>query len=142
MIELTLGAIAAALIARALNRAEEKAVDESEGALRQLVEFVRGRLFGIDDEKGSAALERVKDAPDSPSRVEGLARLLDERADSEPEFRHELKTLVEEAQGAGVDVEGAVQSAFGSQIVQNSNVSDSEINIFFGSSSQPRRITD
>jgi hypothetical protein len=132
MIELALGAAVAALIAKALDRAGEKAVDQGEGAVRRLVELVRGRLSETDDEEGTKALERVEDAPDSPSRVEALARLLGERAKDNPELRRELAALVEEAEGSGIDVGGIVQATYGDQSPQLGVVSNSEVKISYG----------
>ncbi len=145
MIELTLGALAAALVAKAVDRAQDKAVDQAQGVLGRLVELVRGRLSSSHEGGGSTALENVEEVADSPSRIEALARLLDEQADEEPGFRDELKALVEEARGAGVDVKSVVQVAYGDQSPQFANVSDSEINISYGgggSSTRPRRISD
>jgi nucleotide-binding universal stress UspA family protein len=140
MIELTLGAIAAALIAKMLDRAGDEAVDQGEGALRTLVEKVRGRLSGAGD-----ALAQVEEVPDSKSRVETLARVIDERAEGDPEFGRELAALVEAAQRAGVDVKSTVQVAYGSQIQQFADIHDSEINISYGAHRDqglPRRISD
>ena len=145
MIEVTLGVLAAALVAKALDRAQGKAVDQGEGALKRLVELVRGRLSGAGDKEGSKALERVEEVPDSKSRIEALALLLEKQVDDEPEFRRELKALVEEAEGAGVDVKSIVQVTYRGQSPQFANVSDSEINISYGGAgkaSRPRRLSD
>ncbi len=145
MIELTLGALAAALVAKAVDRAGDKAVDQGEGVLSRLVELVRGNLPGAGDEEGSTALERVEEAADSPSRIESLAHLLDKQVDSQPEFRHALEALVEEAKGSGVDVKSITQVAYGNQNPQFANVSDSEINVIFKGTAEtgrPRRISD
>ena len=142
MLELTLGALAAALIAKALDRAEGKALDRGEGMLKKLVELVRG---SSSSDECSAALDRLEKAPDSPSRVNELARQLDERVAADPEFGDELEALVEEAKAGSVDVQSIVQVAYGDQSPQLSNVSDSEINISYGSGGgpgRPRRISD
>jgi hypothetical protein len=139
MIELALGAAAAALFAKALDRAGEKAVDQGEGALRRLVELVRGRLSS--EEKDSKALEKVEDAPDSPSRVEALAQLLDERTKDDRDFRRELKALVEEAE---VNVGDIAQATYGPQSPVFGVVSG-KVDLTFGGESgkdRPRRLSD
>lgn len=145
MIEVALGSIAAALVRKALDRAGEKTVDQGEGVLRRLVELVKGRLSEAGDEQACRALERVEDAPDSLSRVEALAHVLEERVKVDPEFHRELDALVKEAQGDGVDVEDIVQATYGNQSPQFGVVSDSEVNIAYGSkdsATSPRRISD
>lgn len=135
MIEpLTLGAIVAALAARALERAEQKAVEEGEGALRRLVDTLKRRFSDREDEAGTIALERLEDAPDSLSRQRELARLLDRRAGEAADFRGELEALLAEARRAGLDVESISQTARGNQNVQSAGLLDSEVNVTFGSS--------
>lgn len=129
---LTLGAIVAALAAKALERAEEKTVEEGEGVLRRLVEALRRRFSDGEEQAGAMALERLEDAPDSPGRQRDLAQLLDERADAVPELRRELEAMVIEARDAGVDVESVSQLAFGNQNVQSAGLVDSEVNVTFG----------
>ena len=142
MIELTLGALAAALVAKALDRAEGRALDQGEGVLKRLVELVRRQP--ADDGEDSTALERVENAPDSPKRVAALAHLLDARAASEPEFRAKLEALVAEAGKAGVGIQSIAQTAYGDQNSQFANISDSEISIYGDAADarRPRRISD
>jgi len=144
MIELALGAVAAALTAKAFDRAGEKTIDQGEAALRRLVEAVRGRLSKAGDEEGSKALERVEDAPDGIDRVEAFAHLLDERMKGNPEFRRELEALVEEVKRSGVDVGGVAQATYGGQSPQFGVISNSEIRITYGGGppSHPRRISE
>jgi len=142
MIELALGAAAAALVAKALDRAGEKAVDQGEGALRRLVNLVRSRLSG--DKEGSKTLERVEDAPDSPERIEALAHILSEQAKDDPEFRQEMETLVEEAKGSGINVGGIVQATYGKESPAFGFVIG-EVNLNYGggdSKDRPRRLSD
>jgi hypothetical protein len=138
---LTLGAIAAALIAKVLDRAGDEAVDQSEGVLLRLVEKVRDALSG----EARDVLANVEEVPDSKSRVETLARVIDETAGSDPEFGGELAALVEESQRVGVDVNSTVQVAYGSQIQQFADIRGSEINVSYGAQGRqgvPRRISD
>ena len=142
MIEAMLGAAAAALIAKALDRVEDKAVDQGEGALQHLVERVRARLSGVSDE----VLEKVEEVPDSRSRVEALEKVLDVQIEGDSDFRSELSALVEEAEGAGVDVRSAIQIAYGSQSPQFQKIYDSQINVNYGiqkaAPERLRRISD
>jgi hypothetical protein len=131
----TLGVIAAALVAKALDRAEDRVVEDGEGVLRPLVGALRDRFSRADDQAGTTALERVEDAPDSPTRVRELAKLLDERAAGDPEFRGELLALVEQARTAGVKVGSIIQVVVGDQNVQNTGLVGSEVNVSFGARS-------
>jgi hypothetical protein len=129
----TLGVIVAALVAKALDRAENKVIDDGEGVLRRLVGALRQRLSQEDDRAGRIALELVGDVPDSPSRVRELAVLLDERLAGDPVFRGELEALVEQARAAGVDVDSISQVAVGDQNVQAAGLVDSPVSVTFGS---------
>lgn len=129
---LTLGAVVASLVAKTLERAEDKAVESGEGALRRLVETIKKRFSGTQDQACTVALERLEDAPDSPRRVRDLAQQLDERAETFPEFRRELEALITEARNGGVDVESISQVALGSQNVLSAGLVDSEVNVTFG----------
>ena len=72
-VSLTLGAIAAALVAKATEKTAEAAVDGGAGALSGIVAWLRKRFSGPEDNQGATALARIEDAPDSPSR---LSRIL------------------------------------------------------------------
>src|SRR4051794_4417152 len=93
-ISLSLGAIVAGLIAKASERASEEAVDAGDGALRRLVSAVRERFAHRGDEVVGQALASVAEVPDSPSRVRGLAELVDQRADTDAKLRRELEELI------------------------------------------------
>ena len=134
----TLGVIVAALVAKALDRAEDEAVDSGVGILRRLVGTLRERFAGGRDADGTEKLERVADAPDSASRVGQLAELIDDRAAQSPELRLELEQLVKEAGDAGVDVKSIVQTATGNNNMQFADVADSVINVTQGPVPKPR----
>jgi hypothetical protein len=72
----SLGAITTGLIVRAVDRAEDDALDAGSGALRRLLGFVRDRFSRDGDAPASTALARVEDAPDSPSRLRELAAVI------------------------------------------------------------------
>ena len=131
-VSLTLGAVAAALVAKATEKTAEAAVDGGAGALSRVRSWLRERFSGPENNHGATALDRVEDAPDSPSRLRELAEVLDGRADAEPSFRSELAALVEEARSGGVDVGSILQSAWGDQNVQSAGVVDSEITVTYG----------
>jgi hypothetical protein len=124
--------IVATLVAKVLDRAEDRVVEDGEGVLRRLVDTLRGRFSRADDQTATTALERVADAPDSPKRVRELAKLLDERAAGDPVFRGELQALVEQARTAGVEVGSISQVAVGDQNVHAAGLVDSEVNVTFG----------
>jgi Spy/CpxP family protein refolding chaperone len=127
-VSLSLGAVVAALVAKAADRAEDGVVDAAATALSRLVNWVRTHLGG-----GShSPLERLTDAPDSPSRIRALAEEIDQRASGDDQFRKELQALVEQAQSAGVDVASVSQVAWGDQNVQNANVTGSDIRVSYG----------
>ena len=145
MIEAMLGTAAAALIAKALDRAESKTVDKGEGVLRRLIEVVRERLAGGDDRGQVEALKKVEEVPDSASRIETLARAIDLRADEDPDFRNQVGTLIGQAEEAEVDVKAAVQVAYGANSPQFQNTIGSEVNISYGAENTGdplRRISD
>ncbi|HEY7934886.1 MAG TPA: hypothetical protein VID48_13790 [Solirubrobacteraceae bacterium] len=129
---MTLGVIVAALVAKALDRAEDRVVEDGEGVLRRVVGALRERFSRADDQVAAAALGRVEDAPDSPRRVREFAKLLDERAADDEVFRGELQELVEQARTAGVDIGSIVQVAVGDQNVQVAGLVDSEVDVSFG----------
>ena len=131
-VSLTLGAIAAALVAKAGDKAADRAVEGGAGVLRRLVGWLRERFSGDNDADGTRAISRVEDAPDSPSRIQELADVLDRRVGADEGFRDTLKALVAEARSAGVDVGSITQSAWGSQNVQNAGVAHSQIHVTFG----------
>lgn len=137
-VSLTLGAVVAAMVAKAVGKAEDQAVEEGAGALRRMVGWLRERFTGGGDEVGARALSRVEDAPDSPSRTRELAEVLDQRSDADAEFRAALERLVTEARVEGVDVGSITQTAWGNQNVQTSGVANSEINVTFGQPSHPK----
>jgi hypothetical protein len=129
----TLGTVVAALISKALDKAENAVVDEGTGVLQRLVGAVRQRFARTNDKAADHALDQVEDAPDSPSRARDLGVMLDEAMASDPEFRAELAGLVEEARRAGVDVGSITQTATGNQNVQIADAHQSTINVTQGS---------
>jgi hypothetical protein len=134
----TLGVIIAALVAKALDRAEDEAVDRGAGVMRRAVGTLREWFSRQGDAEGQLALERVADVSDSPKLVRTLAELLDERAERFPEFRAELQALKDEAQGAGLDIGTITQMATGDGNVQIAGTNNSQINVDRGPASRPR----
>lgn len=133
---MTVGAIVAALVAKAGDRAAEATVEGGEGVLRGLVKRLRRRFSETEDPSGSEALALVERAPDSASLVGELASAVDRHAAADPGFEAELEGLVERARSAGVTVESISQVATGDQNVQVAGVTGSQISVTHG---QPPR---
>lgn len=122
----TLGAIVAALVAKASDKAVEAAVGGGAGALGRLVGWLRGRFSDDTTPEEAAALTKVEEVPHSATRVGELAAVVDRRA-ADPAFRAELEAMVEQVRTAGVDVGSIAQSASGDQNVQIAGVASSTI---------------
>ena len=129
---ITVGVVAAALVQKALDRAEDGAVHAGASALRKLVGWLREHLHP----QGQQALDRVESVPDSPSLIQALAGEIDaadRQAGQESDFARELRELIDEVRqagaGAGVDVDRVVnQTAWGNQNVQVANSTGVEVN--------------
>jgi hypothetical protein len=134
----SVGIVAAALLAKAVEKAAEKAVEKvgegageaGVGALGRFAGWLRQRLAG--QAEAGAAVARVEEAPDSPSRVTALGEVLDRLAQQDPGFAGELRQQVEQARGAGVDVKGITQTAVGNQNVQLADVQGT-VHVSYGS---------
>jgi hypothetical protein len=113
---ISMGAIVAALIAKALDRAEDGVVDDALAVARNAVAGLR-RLFAGDAE-AEEAIDGLVDNPDSDRRTEALSRLLDERAEDSPELLGELRKIVGEAEAAGMRIGPTEQVAEGDGNVQ------------------------
>jgi hypothetical protein len=135
-VSLTLGGVVAGLVAKAVDSAGDRVVAGAAGVLGRLVDRVRARFRERDDASGMQALERVVDAPDSPSRLTALAAAVDGQAVDDG-FRAELEVLIAETQRSGVDVASVVQTAWGNQNVQIGGVTGSEIQVTYGSPQVP-----
>jgi len=99
-VSLTLGAIAAAIYAKAQDRAVEGAVGGAEGAARGFAAWLRARFF--DNDLGQRALDDVAHTPKDRSAVDVLARVIDARAQyNDDTFGAELAALVEAVQHDG-----------------------------------------
>lgn len=118
-VSLSVGALAASLLSKAAERAGEQAVDAGAGALTRFAVWLRERLSG---HPVAEALERVQDAPDSPTRIQALGEALDRHAVESPAFAEELKAQIEQARTAGVEVQSIAQSVVGDQNVQVADV--------------------
>lgn len=106
---LTLGAVAAALVAEAAATPSEVGGGAGQEVLDRLVGWLR-RVFAADQAKaGAAALARVA----TPNGLVELAYALNRRASDDAEFRTDLMALVEEAGSALVDIGSITQAAWG-----------------------------
>ena len=64
--------------------------------------------------------------------------MLDERATSDPEFERELRSIIDEARQAGVDIGSVTQVVWGNQNVQAAGLVDSQVNVSYGERAQDR----
>lgn len=124
---ISIGVIAAALIAKAFDRAEDGVVDATTRALSKLVGWIRSKFTG----DGSVTLARVEAAPDSPKRLTALATAIDHQAQSDEGFRSELLALVRDAERDGVDVRSVTQQAWGIQNVLVANARGADIRVTY-----------
>ncbi len=125
----SVGMIVAALLAKALNRAEDGVVDSGVQVARKALEALRQRFSREGDAEAEQALESLAEVPDSKRREEVLAVLLEDRAARSTELRDELKTIIEQGEGAGMVIGSIEQVAEGEGNLQLGGVSSSEINI-------------
>jgi hypothetical protein len=128
-VTLTLGGVAAALIAKAVDKTGDKTADAGWAVIGRLVGRIRRHFREHGDDAERAALARVEDPPASAKHLETLAAAIDRYAGSDPELGADLQGLVDEAGKAGVDVGSIVQSAWGDHNVQIAGVSGSTISI-------------
>ena len=129
-ISISLGAVVAALVVKATNRAEDTVVDAGASAISKIIEWLRSRLSGGKD----SALERLEDAPDSPSREKALADQVDAFLTANPALTSELQALVAKARAAEAGYQTSTQSVTnGSANVQNAHIHDSTVTTSFGS---------
>lgn len=123
-VSLSLGVIAANLVAQAAERATEKTadavVDASGTALQRVVGWVRSR-FG-----GRTELVKVEEVPDSGRLKEQLGAVIDAELVDDEAARSQLQALVDAVQEHQPRV---FQNAVGHHIVQGSN---STINVNWG----------
>lgn len=128
-ISLTVGAVAAALVAKAQERAVDATADAGAGVLRALIERVRRRFVDACDGEGTRVLELVEQAPDSPRLTGRLAAAIDHHVTAEPAFAAELEQLIAQAKAGGVDIESISLVAWGDHNVQIAGVTGSQISI-------------
>ena len=132
----TLGAVVAALVAKAVATIGEKSGEAGVAALGKLLGRVRSRLRNQGDDAERAALARVEDPPAGPRQLEALAAAINRHAADDPAFRTELTRLVDEARAGGMDVQSITQTALGNQNIQLGSVTDSSVNITLGPSAR------
>jgi hypothetical protein len=133
---ITIGAAVAALIAKALNRAEDGAVDSAVKIAQRAVTALRKRLSG--DAEAEAAIDGLVDAPDSGRREKGLADILQAHAAKSPDLLEELKSILAEAHAAGVQIGPIEQVAEGDGNVQNAGIVGSTVNVEQSPRPRPR----
>jgi hypothetical protein len=124
---LTLGGVAAALIAKAVDETGDKTADAGWAAVGRLAGKIRRHFQKHGDDADRAVLARVEDPPASAKHLEALASAIDRHAASDPKLGAELQGFVDEAGKGGVDVGSVVQSAWGDYNVQIAGVTGSTI---------------
>lgn len=131
----SVGVIVAALLAKALERAEKGVIDSAVEVAKKAFEGLRERFSREGDAEAEQALQHLAEAPDSKPREQALAVLLEERAARSSDLREELETIVKQAERAGMAIE---QMAVGDHNLQiGGDISGSEINV-----NQPRQPGD
>ena len=128
-ISLTVGAIAAALVAKATNKAADSVVDAGAAAAGGFVTWLRQRVSGKGREDATTALARVEDVPDSPSLLRALAEVLDRWAGEDTEFGSALEAQVHDAQARGIDIRSLTQSVRGDSNVLIAETENSSITV-------------
>lgn len=132
-VSLTVGAVVAALVKRAVDRT----ADGTESRLRRGVASLRRRFADAGDDVAVGAVDLVEQAPDSRRALDALARVLDDRA-RDAELRGELDRLVAAAKEDGEDVTAIAQQAWGDQNVQLGRATNSSISVSYGSPAPPK----
>jgi hypothetical protein len=135
---ISIGVIVAALLAKALNRAEDGVVDGGVEVGQKAIEALRRRFSRDGDAEAERALDGLAEAPDSVRREKALAAILEDRAARSTDLRDELKAIVEQGKGAGLVIGSIEQVAEGEGIVQNAGNVNSRINV----DQSPRRSHD
>ena len=133
-ISLTLGGAVAALVAKAAEKAGAGMAAGGVEVLARLRSRLRARLDGSPNGQVLAELE---DVPDSPSRAQGLATVVDQLAVEDTAFAAEIAALVRSAQDAGVEVQAINQSIQGQGNVQAAGVDSSSITVSYGQPPPP-----
>src|SRR5437870_8319925 len=128
-VTLTLGGVAAGLIAKAVDRTGDKTADAGWSVVGRLVGNIRRHFREHGDDADRAAMARVEDPPASSKHLEVLAAAIDRHAGNEPELGAELQGLVDEAAKSNLDVGSMVQSAWGDHNVLIAGASGSTITI-------------
>ena len=128
-VSLTLGAIVAALVVKAAEKAGETAVDAGTGVLGRLVTAVRYRFTTKNDAEGQAALARVEDPPVGDAQLAKLAAAIDAHAEDDA-WAQRLQQLVDDAEAdSTVDVKQVVQRIYGDSNIAVADVANSAISI-------------
>ncbi|MBT2555501.1 hypothetical protein [Arthrobacter sp. ISL-5] len=136
----TLGVVAATLVAKYFEKFAEKAGEETatRGAdsLEKLVRWLRSRFSEVGT-GAATVLEDVARVSDSAKLQQSLAEAIKQHADADSTFKVELEALVEDAKRAGVAIPSVTQSAVGDRNVQAANTEHSNITVSQGGPAYP-----
>lgn len=110
-VSISLGVVAASLLAKIVEKGIDKAADGAVDAAGGLLAWLRSHLSSSNE------LEKVVEVPDSPSRVATLGEVIDAEIVDDDDLT-ELRRLVD---GVKKEHPGVYQSAVGHHIIQASN---------------------
>jgi hypothetical protein len=130
-ISLTLGTVAAALVVKAAEKSGEQAAESGWAAAGRLLERLRSRFRERGDSLAEGVLTRVEDPPVGQRQLKALAEAVDREAGQDPQFAEELRRLIAQAESGGVKVQQVTQTAWGSQIVLNQDLTGSAVTVTF-----------
>jgi hypothetical protein len=124
---ISVGVVVAALIAKALDKAEEGVIEGAGKAASRALETLKRRFSG--DPGAEQALQRLAEEPGNQLRERSLAALLEERAAESVELREELARIAKQIERTGVSIGNVEQVAEGDENLQNAGIVNSQINL-------------
>lgn len=110
---MTLGAVAAALVAASAHYAARPMPEDHARVLDGLVGWLRRIVVADDPTTGAAALARLEETPQSFQRLHELTQVLNHRATYDADFRADLEALIEQAHGHRLDISSITAIAWG-----------------------------
>jgi hypothetical protein len=114
-------ALLAPYLAKAGEAAAGKAGEAAVSGARALLKAIRGRFDADDDQEAKQTLEQFEQQPDDEERQAELARVLSEKAETDPDFREELQRRVDDATG-GRSVNEFLTQVYGGEVGKIVNI--------------------
>jgi hypothetical protein len=134
---ITIGVVVAALLAKALDRAEDATIDATGKGVQRLLSVLRHRADVEPAGSIATTLPALESTPDSPKRVQALAEAVDATIDRSDELRSELEAVLDDLRRAGMSVGTVTQTADGDGNVQISGIQGSTINVGLSGERRP-----